>query len=104
MKMTVVTLPKAAHACAVTMDRRNDNPCDRVAPVLGPQNDIVTHRPAPPHKVVAAANETVLDSKSAQPAVRMGFEILVLTMARSGWRGGTRSTRPGGCGPCRPCG
>ena len=29
---------------AIAMDLRNDNPCDRVLPVLGPQNDIVTHR------------------------------------------------------------
>ena len=40
---------------AVAMDLRNDNPCDRVVPVLGPQNDIVTHRQALPHKDVAAA-------------------------------------------------
>ena len=26
---------------AIAMDLRNDNPCDRVLPVLGPQNDIV---------------------------------------------------------------
>ncbi len=31
---------------AVALDLRNDNPCDRVVPVLGPQNDIVTHRQA----------------------------------------------------------
>ena len=29
---------------AIAMDLRNDNPCDRVLPVLGPQNDIVQHR------------------------------------------------------------
>ena len=39
---------------AVAMDLRNDNPCDRVLPVLGPQNDIVTHRQALPRKDVAA--------------------------------------------------
>ena len=44
---------------AIAMDPRNDNPCDRVLPVLGPQNDIVTHRPALPHKDVVAATETV---------------------------------------------
>ena len=69
---------------AIAMDLRNDNPCDRVVPVLGPQNDIVTHRQALPHKDVAAAIETVRDSKSAQPAVRLAFEFLVLTAARSG--------------------
>ena len=31
---------------AIAMDLGNANPCDRVAPVLGPQNDIVTHRQA----------------------------------------------------------
>ena len=68
---------------AVALDMRNDNPCDRVVPVLGPQNDIVTHRQALPHKDVAAAIETVRDG-SAQPAVRLAFEFLVLTAARSG--------------------
>ena len=43
----------------IAMDPRNDNPCYRVLPVLGPQNDIVTHRPALPHKNVAAAVEAV---------------------------------------------
>ena len=39
---------------AVAIDLRNDNPCDRVVPVLGPQNDIGTHRQALAHKDVAA--------------------------------------------------
>ena len=52
--------------------------------MLGPQNDIVTHRQALSHKDVAAAIETVRGSKSAQPAVRLAFEFLVLTVARSG--------------------
>ena len=68
---------------AIALDMRNDNPCDRVVPVLGPQNDIVTHRQALPHKDVAAAIETVRNG-SAQPAVRLAFEFLVLTAARSG--------------------
>ena len=68
---------------AIALDMRNDNPCDRVVPVLGPQNDIVTHRHALPHKDVAAAIETVR-AGSAQPAVRLAFEFLVLTAARSG--------------------
>ncbi len=62
----------------------SDRPCDRVVPVLGPQNDIVTHRQALPHEDVAAALETVRASKSAQPAVKLAFELLVLTAARSG--------------------
>ena len=68
---------------AIAMDLRNDNPCDRVLPVLGPQNDIVTHRQALPHRDVAAAIETVR-AGSAQPAVKLAFEFLVLTAARSG--------------------
>ena len=68
---------------SIAMDMRNDNPCDRVLPVLGPQNGVVTHRPALPHKDVAAAIETVRASKSGQPAVKLAFEFLVLTAARS---------------------
>ena len=68
---------------AIALDMRNDNPCDRVVPVLGPQNDIVTHRQALPHQDVAAAIETVRASSSPQPAVKLAFEFLVLTAARS---------------------
>ena len=69
---------------AIAMELRNDNPCDRVVPVLGPQHDIVQHMRALPHKDVAAAIETVQASRSAQPAVKLAFEFLVLTAARSG--------------------
>ena len=68
---------------AIALDMRSDNPCDRVLPVLGPQNDIVTHRQALHHRDVAAAIETVR-AGSAQPAVKLAFEFLVLTAARSG--------------------
>ena len=68
---------------AIAMDLRHDNPCDRVLPVLGPQNDIVTHRLALPHKDVAAAIETVRASGSGQFVVKLAFEFLVLTAARS---------------------
>ena len=68
---------------AIALDMRNDNPYDRVLPVLGPQNDIVTHRLPLPHKDVAAAIETVRASSSPQPAVKLAFEFLVLTAARS---------------------
>ena len=68
---------------AIALDMRNDNPCDRVLPVLGPQNDIVTHRQALPHRDVAAAIET-MRAGSAQPAVKLAFEFLVLTASRSG--------------------
>ena len=69
---------------AIALELRNDNPCDRVLAVLGPQNDIVTHHRALPHKEVASAIETVRASGSAQAAVRLAFEFLVLTAARSG--------------------
>ena len=58
--------------------------------MLGPQNDIVTHRQALPHKDVAAAIETVRASTSPQPAVKLAFELLVLTAARSGEVRGAR--------------
>ena len=67
----------------MAMEMRLDNPCDRIGPVLGPQNDIVTHRQALPHGEVAAAVETVRSSESTAPAVRLAFEFLVLTAARS---------------------
>ena len=44
----------------------------------------MTHRQALPHEDVAAAIEMVRGSTSAQPAVRLAFEFLVLTAARSG--------------------
>ena len=62
--------------------------------VLGPQNDIVKHMQALPHKDVAAAVETVRASRSAQPAVKLAFEFLVLTAARSGEVRLATSTRP----------
>ena len=31
------------------MDYRNDNPCDHIGPVLGPQQDLVQHTRALPH-------------------------------------------------------
>ena len=68
---------------SIAMNLRNDNPCDRLGPVLGPQNNIVTHRQALPHQEVAAAVKTVRSSGSAAPAVRLAFEFLVLTAARS---------------------
>ena len=65
------------------MDLRNDNPCDRVLLVLGPHNDIVQHHQALPHRDVTAAIETVRASGSAQPTLKLPFEFLVLTAARS---------------------
>ena len=68
---------------AIALDLRNDNPCDRVLPVLGLQKDIVTHHRALPHKEVASAIAMVRASRSAQAAVKLAFEFLVLTAARS---------------------
>ena len=56
----------------LTLDMRADNPCDRVVPVLGPQNDIVTHRQALPHKDVAAAMPKMLQYHKVA-AVAHGF-------------------------------
>ena len=68
---------------AVAMNLRNDNPCSRVGPVLGPQRNIVQHMRALPHREVAAAVTTVRASRQT-PAVTLAFEFLVLTAARSG--------------------
>ena len=68
---------------AVAMELRNDNPCDRIGPALGTQNDIVTHRQALPHMDVAAALAAVRASDAA-PLVKLALEFLVLTAVRSG--------------------
>ena len=69
---------------AIAMELRSDNPCDRVLPVLGPQNAKVRHMQALPHAEVASALATVRSSTVAEPAVRLVFEFLVLTASRSG--------------------
>jgi len=68
---------------AVVMEYRIDNPCDRIVGVLGRQHDVVKHRQALPHKEVAEAIETIQTS-NAWPLVKLAFEFLVLTAARSG--------------------
>ena len=68
---------------AVAMEYRTDNPCDRIGPVLGPQRDVVRHMRALPHGDVAAALKAVQASK-ATTALKLAFEFLVLTAARSG--------------------
>ena len=68
---------------AVAMEYRNDNPCDWIGPVLGPQHDVVEHMQALPHREVPAAIRTV-QASTALPAVRLAFEFLVLTAARWG--------------------
>ena len=68
---------------AVAMDLRPDNPCDRIGPVLGSQSNGVRHRRALPHGEVAEAIRKVRGSK-ARPVVKLAFELMVLTAARSG--------------------
>ena len=68
---------------AVAMEYRIDNPCDRIGPVLGPQQDVTEHMQALPHQEVAAVIRTVRAS-AAVPAARLALEFLVLTAARWG--------------------
>ncbi|MCY4602056.1 MAG: integrase arm-type DNA-binding domain-containing protein [Acidobacteria bacterium] len=68
---------------AIAMQLRADNPCDRVGAVLGPQQDLVKHMPALHHAEVGPAVRTIWAS-GATPAVKLAFEFLVLTAARSG--------------------
>lgn len=68
---------------AVAMGYRSDNPCDRIAPVLGPQQDLVKHMQALGHREVAAAIRTIW-ATGASEAVKLAFEFLVLTATRSG--------------------
>ncbi len=74
---------------AVAMEYRADNPCDRLGPVLGPQQDLVEHMRALPHGEVAGAIQKMWCSGATQ-AVKLGFEFLVLTAARSGEVRGAR--------------
>ncbi len=68
---------------AIAMEFRIDNSCDRIGPVLGPQDNVVEHMRALPHGDVAAPIETVRASEA--PAVlALAFEFLVLTAARWG--------------------
>ena len=68
---------------AVAMEYRTDNPCDRIGPGLGPQQDVTEHMQALPHREVAAVIRTVRAS-AAVPAAKLAFEFLVLTAARWG--------------------
>ena len=74
---------------SVAMEHRANNPSDRIGPVLGPQRNLVQHRRALPHGDVAAAIASVRASKAAR-AVKLAFEFLVLTAARSGEVRGAR--------------
>ena len=68
---------------AVAMEYRIDNPCDRIGPVLGPQQDVTEHMRALPHGEVAAAIRTV-QAATAPEVAKLAFEFLVLTAARWG--------------------
>ena len=68
---------------AVAMEYRLDNPCDRIAPVLGPQKDVAEPMEAVPHREAAAVIRKVRAS-TALPAARLAIEFLVLTAARWG--------------------
>ena len=93
------------------MEFRIDNPCDRIGPVLGPQQDVTEHMQALPHREVAAVIRTVRAS-AAVPAAGLAFEFLVLTAARWGevrwaeWeeidRGREGVDRPGQAGKDEP--
>ena len=68
---------------AVAMEYRTDNPCDRVGSVLGPQDAVVRHMRALPHREVASALQKVRATNAA-PVALLAFEFLVLTAARWG--------------------
>ena len=74
---------RAVLECAVALEHRADNPCDRLGPVLGPHDLAVRHFEALPHAEVAAAVAAVHGSR-ALPALKLAFEFLVLTAGRSG--------------------
>ena len=74
---------------AVAMGHRDDNPCDRIGPALGPQGDLVRHMRALPHGEVAGAIERTRTSR-AWAGAKLPFEFLVLTAARSGEVRGAR--------------
>ena len=83
---------------AIAMHLRDDDPCDRLGKVLGPQQDLVQHMRALPHGEVAAAVAAV-HASGATPAVKLAFEFLVLTAARSGEVRGAKWTRDRSAGP-----
>ena len=87
----------SALAWAIATDLRNDNPCDRVLPVLGPQGDIMQHMRALPHLDVAAAVETVQSAESAAPAVKLAWRD-VETVAGCYTRGPTTTGAIPACG------
>ena len=74
---------RAVLGWAVAMEWRHDNPCDRIGPVLGPQQATVEHMRALAHQDVPAALARVRASGAAD-IVTLAFEFLVLTAGRWG--------------------
>ena len=74
---------------AIAMHLRDDNPCERLGKTLGAQQDLRQHMRAIPHGEVAAAVRAV-NGSAATPAVKLTFEFLVLTAARTGEVRGAR--------------
>ena len=69
---------------AVAQGYRQDNPAGEVlGQALGRQQASVRHMPALPHREVGAAIRRV-HATATWPAVKLAFEFLVLTVARSG--------------------
>ena len=68
---------------AVAMEYRLDNPCDRIGPVLGSQQDVTEHMQAVPHREAAAVIRKVR-AATALPTARLALAFLVLTAARWG--------------------
>ena len=68
---------------SMAMGYRTTNPCGRMGLVLGRQRHQVRHMRALPHREVASAVAAVRAS-GARAAVKLAFEFLVLTAARSG--------------------
>ena len=67
---------------SIALEHWSDNPCDRFGPVLGPQREVARHMRALPYRDVAAAVAMVRASKATRP-VKLAFEFLVVTAARS---------------------
>ena len=86
---TVRLRVRAVLEWAIAMNLRTDNPCDRLGPVLGRQNEVVQRMRALPHRDVAGAIATVWASDAAE-VVKLAFEFLVLTAARWGEVRGAR--------------
>ena len=75
---------------AIAQGYRTDNPAgDAVTAALPKQNGGKNHHRALPHRDVAAAIAKVRESK-VDPIVRLAFEFLILTAARSGEVRGAR--------------